>query len=99
MGAMLQPPSLIQATAQASSTEADELSPAPRGTSEASAAFKPSREKPASSKAQATPAGYLAQLARGVPSEERPRARPIRSNEAASWSKSAAMIVERAEPE
>ncbi len=57
MAVIDQPPSCCQAVANATSTAADDDSPAPRGTSEASAASSPLTASLRSLKDQATPAG------------------------------------------
>src|SRR5512142_2022662 len=68
MAGRVQPPKDIQPTAKASSTDAEELSPAPRGTSEANTACMPATRCPCSESAHATPAGYAAQPGSGDPS-------------------------------
>src|SRR5512135_2309476 len=89
MGATGQPPLSCHATANASSTEAEELRPAPRGTSEAMTASIALTASPCAESAHATPAGYLAHPGRGSPSTV-VRARSVFGEKAASAPKSSA---------
>src|SRR5258706_5830408 len=93
MDGRVQPPSVCQAIIYTISTEADELKPEPRGTSDAKTAFIEGTKSFSSINDHITPAGYNAHSGSGDESGWI-LVKMDSAEKEACWSKSAAMSVE-----
>src|SRR5512132_925153 len=97
MDGNVQPPRVCQAIINAISTEAEELNPEPRGTSDPYTACRPGVFRSSSPSAHITPAGYCVHSASGLPSVWLFDG-IVPGRKEASCSKSAATSVVRSEP-